>query len=820
MLRPGLAYLGSIGSVERLVPFVFSATDTALIELTDSILRVWVDDELVTRPEVTAAVTNGTFVSDVSGWTDADESGATSAWETGGYLAMTGTGSLEAIRTQAVTVNEAGTVHALRVVVQRGPVMLRVGSSSGADDYINQTLLDTGTHSLSFTPSGDFYIRLSNRLKRKILVDSVSVESSGVMTLPTIWSASDLPNIRHDASADVTFFACSGKLQQKVERRSTTSWSITNYEPENGPFLVENVDAINITPSGISGDITLSSSAKLFKSTSVGALYRLGSIGQLVSESVTAENQFTGHIRVTGVEATRNFRIVVSGTFTATVTLQRSVAEPGSWVDVATYTTATTVAAFADELDNQIIYYRIGVKSGDYTSGTIAVSLEYAGGSINGVVKVTGYTNEQSVSAQVLTELGGTDATDIWSEGAWSPRRGYPSAVALYEGRLWWAGKDKIWSSVTDGFYSFDDEVEGDSGPISRSIGSGPVDTVSWMLPLQRLMVGTAGGEYSVKSSSFDEPLTPTNFNAKRASSQGSKLIDAVAADTRGFFCQRSGSRVYELAYDPETFDYTSIDITSLVPEVGEPGVVRIAVQRQPDTRIHCVRSDGKVAILITDRAEDVRCWVMFETDGLVEDVCVLPSTEEDAVYYVVNRGGSRYLERWALESECRGGTLSKCADSHIVTTGQVITGLSHLEGESVVVWADGTDAGTYTVVSGSITLDAIYTSVVVGLGYSARYKSTKLIQNIEANRVKRVNSVGMMLADTHRYGVQYGADFDHLYDLPGTEGVDVSDDYVWAAYDKDRFAFEGTWDSDSRVCLKASAPRPATIMAVTIDVD
>lgn len=820
MLRPGLAYKGSVPGATRLVPFVFSATDTALIELTSSLMRVWVNDALITRPTVTAAVTNGAFDSDLTGWTDADESGATSAFESGGYMALTGTGSLEAIRTQTVTVNEAGTVHALRVVVHRGPVTLRVGSGSGLDDYITQTSLDTGTHSLSFTPTGSFHIRISNRLKRKALVNSIALESAGTMTLPTIWGASDLANVRHDASADVTFFACSGKLNQKIERRSSTSWSVTNYEPENGPFLVENVDSINITPSGISGEITLASSAKIFKSSNVGSLYRLGSVGQLVSESITAENQFTGHIRVTGVDATRTFRIVVSGTFTATVTLQRSVAEPGSWVDVTSYASPTTVAAYDDGLDNQIIYYRIGVKSGAYTSGTVAVSLEYAGGSINGIVRVTAYTDEQNVAAQVLTELGGTAATDVWSEGAWSSRRGYPSAVALYEGRLWWAGKDKIWSSVTDGFYSFDDEVEGDSGPISRSIGAGPVDTVSWLLPLQRLMVGTAGGEYSVKSSSFDEPLTPTNFNAKRASSQGSKLIDGVAADTRGFFCQRSGSRVYELAYDPETFDYTSIDITSLVPEVGQPGIVKIAVQRQPDTRIHCIRSDGKVAVLISDRAEDVRCWVLVETDGLVEDACVLPSTEEDAVYYVVNRSGSRYLERWALESECRGGTTSKCIDSHIVTSGQTITGLSHLEGKTVYVWADGKNKGSFTVSSGSISLDAGYASVTVGLYYRARYKSTKLIQNIEMNKIKRVSSVGLMLADTHRFGVQYGADFNHLYDLPGTEGEVIDDDRVWLDYEKDRFAFEGAWDVDSRVCLQAESPKPATVMACTIDVD
>jgi hypothetical protein len=63
-----------------------------------------------------------------------------------------------------------------------------------------------------------------------------------------------------------------------------------------------------------------------------------------------------------------------------------------------------------------------------------------------------------------------------------------------------------------------------------------------------------------------------------------------------------------------------------------------------------------------------------------------------------------RYYERWALESECVGGTLNKQADAFVSGTGAgaTITGLNHLEGETVVVWVDGTYAGTKVVASAS----------------------------------------------------------------------------------------------------------------------
>ena len=81
MLRPGTTYLHSTRSDAAAVhiPFVFATDDTAIVELTDSAMRVVVSDAVLTRPSVSTAVTNGNFDTDVTGWTDSDESGGTSA---------------------------------------------------------------------------------------------------------------------------------------------------------------------------------------------------------------------------------------------------------------------------------------------------------------------------------------------------------------------------------------------------------------------------------------------------------------------------------------------------------------------------------------------------------------------------------------------------------------------------------------------------------------------------------------------------------------------------------------------------------------------
>lgn len=828
MLRPGLQYISDTrnDAAAKLFQFVFATDDTAQLEVTAGILRIRIDDVLLTRPAVTAAVANGTFTSDVTSWTDSDESGGASAWATGGYLALLGNGTAAAIRDQTVTVNEASTEHALRITIARGPVILRVGSTAGGDEYISETTLGTGTHSLAFTPTGDFRIRLMNRRSFTALVDSVAVESSGTVEMTVPYVAAGLSLIRMSQSGDVLYVACNGYQQRKIERRATRSWSVVLYAPETGPFRNVNTTPITIAPSALTGDITLTASKALFRSTNVGSLYRIQSSGQTVTESINADNTFSDPIRVAGVEGQRAFGITIAGTFTATVTLQYSVAEPGSWVDVTTYTTPQSIS-YNDDLDNQIIYYRIGVKSGGFTSGPVVVTLTYTSGSITGVARVTAYTSPTVVNAVVLTDFGAITASSDWWESTWSDRRGWPSAVALYEGRLWWFGGDKAIGSISDAFEDFDDNFEGDAGPINRSIGEGPVDSICWALPMQRLIIGTQGAEFSARSSSFDEPLTPTNFNIKPASTQGSKLVSAIRVDSMGIFVQRSGQRLYQMSYNLDQNDYRSEDLTIGVPDLNEAGIIHIAAQRQPDTRIHCVRSDGTAAILIFDSGENVICWIEVETDGDIEDVCVMPGTSEDAVYYVVNRTGGRYIEKWALESECRGGTLNKQADSFgvftSVTATTAVTGADHLAGETVCVWGNGKDLGTYTVsASGTFTLSEAVTSCVYGLVYSARFKSAKQAFGAQMgtplNQRKRIDHIGLILADTHYQGLQYGRDFDNMDELPlVVREEETAANTVWESFDGDMVAFNGSWDTDSRVCLRATAPRPATVLACSI---
>jgi hypothetical protein len=250
-----------------------------------------------------------------------------------------------------------------------------------------------------------------------------------------------------------------------------------------------------------------------------------------------------------------------------------------------------------------------------------------------------------------------------------------------------------------------------------------------------------------------------------------------------------------------------------------------------------------------------VIAWSIFESDTgtfpLVERAMVLPGIEEDAVYYhirrTINGAHKRYLEKWALESECLGDTglsyLMDCSVSFGTGSSQALTfadAAEHLGGESVVAWGDLDSGSTpyvdlspgigslqtrYTLdTGGDLTLSGLTDGVsqgVLGLPYKATWKSSKLAYAAELgsalSQSKRVPQAGLLLYKTHQSGVQYGArDTGNLDKLPSIiEGKIIDQDTIHQALDNIAVPIPATYESDPRLILRASSPRPCTILAV-----
>lgn len=846
-LRPGTKYLGASKSnlAAQWVEFVAAADQTALLELTNGVIRVWINDVLMARVSVSTSIAT---LTSSSGWTDASTAGGTATFNGSGLtLNAVKLGGLAKV-TRQITVGggDVNKEHGLALNVTRGPVIFRVGSTAGGDEYVSETSLATGYHSLAFTPTGDFYLTFQSDLDINKIIATCSVEAAGTVEIIAPWLTANLNDVRYDQSADVVFVACANIHQYRIERRGAgRSWSVVQYNTDDGPFIPGRTSPVRLKVAATYGNTTLTSDLNFFTTDHVGAIFRGFHSGQSGSWVLAREDIYSKAWSVTGVGSTteRRSTIVTTGTFTANLTVQKSFdGEDQGFRDVATITTATTTNV-DDADDNLTVWYRIGIKTGGYTSGTATAAVTYAGGGITGICRVTSFSSATVVNVEVLQRFSQTDWTIDWNEGQWSAKQGYPTAVQLYEGRLWWAGGSQVYGSVSDDFANFDDTTEGDSAPIVRSLGKGPVDNISFLLGALRLLVGTASAVLGLRSTGFDEPLTQQNANAKPVETRGAANLRPVLLDTKAMFAHRSGQRLYALSYDANVADYAPDDLSKLVPDLLVAGIVSIAVQRFPDTRIHCVLGNGTVAVLTYDQAEEVLCWSTWSTSGTVEKAAVLPGSSEDAVYYHVNRtinGGTvRYLERLASESECVGGTQCWLMDCAIAAApGSTTVTAAHLIGSSVILWADGISYSPVSISSyvisqttftvgggGTFTAPATVTSGVVGLPYYADYVTTKLAYGAALgtalNQPKRVDHAAFILYLTHQNGLFFGSDANHLDPLPRTyQDAAVTTNQIYTTFDTPSIPFPGSFDTDSRILLRGYAPHPVTVMAAVPSMD
>lgn len=854
--RPGFEFIDELvtGSDNVLmVPFVKSLTEQAILSFESDTLHIRnvASDGTITSPpaaEESFTINNGSFNTSLTGWTDASGGSATTGYTSdyGEGAALLGTGSAEAILYQVLTTTDGAVQHVLHVVVREGPAEIRIGTGAVSATDIYEGTLKPGSHYLSFTPGAtSVYVTFaSNRKYRSVIAQCLNATTPWYFDFGA--SAYDeldmidyttISELQYDQSGDIIYFARAGIPQFQVERRGTYSWSVCPTRIDDGPFGIINDTSITLTPAALSGTTTLTASRAYFESGHVGQLFKLVSAGQERTASVSAEDNGTDSIFVTGVGTSRAFVVGATGTWSGTVTLQRST-DDATWEDVETYT-SYTYKTYNDAIDNGLYYYRLHVKTGDYTSGTVSLVMDYPSGSIEGICRVTAITSTTVAKIQVLSDFGATDATRDWYPGQWSALEGYPSAVAFYEGRLWYAGNNQLWGSVSDAYSSFDRSIEGASASIYRTIGFGPTDKVSWLKGTLGFVLAIATDEVSVRSSAYGEILTNTNTNLRPGNNEGAANVMPVRADKSIFYAHRNTAKLYALDFtDVETF--TSSDQTKLNPSICSTGIKRIAISRQPETRVWCVLDDGTMSVELVDTAESVIGWSKIDTssplkytnDSEILDAITLPTDGEDRLYVIVKRakvaGYNRTLERLGKFSEVNNPGECIMFDSciRIASPGSATIDLSDYEwlydsGLSLGVWADGQYRGEFAFepASTDLVLDATYTTITLGLPYTATHKSNKLagyrqdgiIPYGERARVTHIGIVGQNIWPTTLTYSCDGTNYEALPDIEG--GITLSQTNMIGTYDAPVFEFSGNNKSDPRVWLKATGP--ATIMAL-----
>lgn len=126
--------------------------------------------------------------------------------------------------------------------------------------------------------------------------------------------------------------------------------------------------------------------------------------------------------------------------------------------------------------------------------------------------------------------------------------------------------------------------------------------------------------------------------------------------------------------------------------------------------------------------------WSLHDTDGLFESVSVIPNSTLgiDEVWFVVNRGGVRFIERLAkrdMGEYAKDYMMLDCAvtQNNGASPLATVTGLDHLDGKTVNALVDGFVVKDLVVASGSVTLPIPVTLAHVGLPYVSDLETLRI---------------------------------------------------------------------------------------------
>lgn len=674
------------------------------------------------------------------------------------------------------------------------------GFSNGDRVFISGVVGMTQVNNLEFTVAG----ATTNTFQLSGVNSSAyTTYSSGgtvgkIVEVTTTYSITDIFEINHAQSADVLYLAHKDHEPAKLTRTTATSFTLSDIAFVDGPYLDENLTDTTLYASSDTGTITITASASLFTSADVGRLIRFREVLEVTYDEWAASTSYVNNefVRYDG----HVYKQVTGSTQTS-----------GNTPPVHTSGTETYGAIDWEYRHDDTGYAKITV----FTSATV----------------VTAVVQEDDGGISVLPHnvVGSSNATKKWSLGAFDGDQGFPRAVAFYEERLYFAGTtgqpQSIFGSVTADFENHTPGTEDDKA-VNITIASDQVNVIKHLLPARFLQVLTTSSEFTLSGGTGTTPVTPTNINVLRETTFGSSDIRPLRAGNSTILIQKGLEKVKEITFDLDTDGLLGVDLSILADHLPRGGLTDMIWQQEPELILWFVHSDGGLIGLTYDRANGAVGWHDHDLGGagIVESITAIPSGAEDQVYLSVKRtiNGATVRHIETLTTIDFGDDVGDAfyVDSGLTYSGSAtttITGLNHLEGETVAILADGAAHADKTVSGGSITLDRSSSKVHVGYSYSSIVETLRMEagadDGIAQGKIKRIHGVTARFFKS--VGAEIGPDVNNLDRLPFRDSsMDMDTAIPLFSGDKEIF-FPSGYDNDARVVIRQNQPLPMTVLAI-----
>lgn len=498
---------------------------------------------------------------------------------------------------------------------------------------------------------------------------------------------------------ETTVLLLQGTFQPRVISAGNTPspFQINTQDFSDGPYLDLNTTTTTLTPSGVSGSVNFTASS------------------------------------TTGINNNAGFKTTDVGR------ILRFQGGPAQWSIGTTYAKNATVTGSDGNVYTSIAGANVGndptTDDGSHWNiAPITVTWTWA--------KITARTSSTVVVATIMgANLPSATATTAWRLGLYSDTTGWPSVGAYHEGRLWLSGSasNRVDASVSNDYFNFSptavDGTVADDNAIAAIGNAVDVNTFFWMLTTaDGLVLGSQAGEWLVKASNLDDPISPSSIQMRRVTTFGCANIEPVQAWAKTLFVQRQKREVVEHGLHPWLGKYQGDNIAMLADNVTAPGIEEIRWQQQPALLAWMRMSDGSLTAVSYKNVllDDNKSYHAWTTDALgsgrlVRSVSTGPSFDglSDTCYLVTAeiRGSEPdFGIHWV---ECLMPFFDPAADdcdAFFTDAGAVpccatllgtapnytalrLYGLTYLNGRTVQPFIGGMDLGDFVVANGFIDI-------------------------------------------------------------------------------------------------------------------
>lgn len=323
-----------------------------------------------------------------------------------------------------------------------------------------------------------------------------------------------------------------------------------------------------------------------------------------------------------------------------------------------------------------------------------------------------------------------------------------------FQGRQWFAATTNypqlLAASMVGNYKQFYEHhpVRADD-PFIIQLLSSQVNAIKHLVSLNNLIALTGNGAWLISGEGQDDAVTALSVRARPQQYNGCSDVPPLNVSSDVLYAQDRGAKIRTLAYDFDTNLFTGVDITVLASHLFFGYTINeMAYCEEPYSLVHVIRDDGAMPVMTYLKEQDIYAWSLWETPGdSGEDqfisVASIPEGEEHVAYVVVKRtmpgvksGNWFYMiERFASRQWMSGDEVDPdlvwALDSAVEfqsPASTTLTGLHHLIGATVTVYADGGLLSEETVsAAGTVTIDRASSRVLIGLPYEPYVRNLRL---------------------------------------------------------------------------------------------